>query len=174
MFLVMYRFSRPRCNHRASSCPTRRPAVKFPAWCCICLSSVNSSAFHPLTSFSPRSGRTYLENSTRKKTRGLAFASGCRTVSSIKIIRPKCLKDQRINSHTDITPKSLVRRTLGVVALLDLLTLASSCSTSSSTHAPPSAFSRVLYDSNGNFKLGSHTQDSHPTPHTNRIPTTII
>ena len=37
------------------------------------------------------------------------------------------------------------------VALLNLLILASSCSTSSSTHAPTLASSSVLYNSNGNY-----------------------
>lgn len=144
MFIAMYRFSRPRCDHRSSSCPTRQLAVDFSALCCICLSSVNLSVIRPRTSFSPRSGQTHVENSTKKKTRDLAFASRCRTVSPSKTIRPKCLQGSTRQQPPRHHAESSVWRLLSVVALLDLMTLASSCSTSSSTHAPTSAFSLVL------------------------------
>lgn len=71
-----------------------------------------------------------------------------------KTHRANCLKgtthQQPSRHHAD----SSVRRTFsGIGALLDLLTLSSSSSASSSTHAPTSVFSRVLYGSNGNFML---------------------
>lgn len=65
---------------------------------------------------------------------------------------PRC----RTPHQHDISPKehhaeSSMLRTLGVVNLLELLTLASL--TSSSTHTPAPASSSVLYNSNGNFML---------------------